>query len=324
MRRPTSAAHVVAAVRRRTSWWGGRPGRNFVLVYHRIPTTPSCDPLGLEVTADRFGRQLEHLAERYEIVRVGQCGVAGARPRIAITLDDGYADNAEVAAPILRRLGVPATFFVTTGGFDDPTEFWWDRLEHLLLEAEDRPGEVSVQVGRRKVVVSLVDRRRRLETLARLNRHLMRQPPAIVERVVSVLATKTGRRLSACARHRRLSVEQARALATDPLFEIGSHSCSHASLGAVPMADASRELADSRRVLGDAVGVTPRLFAYPFGAPATVRRRHAVEAGRTGYEMAFLNVQGAADAASPFSIPRVGVGDWEPDQLVEVLDRWSH
>jgi peptidoglycan/xylan/chitin deacetylase (PgdA/CDA1 family) len=324
MRRPRSIGQAVAGVRRRTSWWGGRPGRNFVLVYHRISAVPGRDPLGLEVSADRFGRQLERLAERYDVVRADQCGVLGSRPRIAITFDDGYADNADLAAPILRRLGVPATFFLTTDAFDDDgIEFWWDRLEHLTLEGDDRPGEVSVDVGRRRVVVSMADPTRRLEALARLNRLLMRRHPTTVERVLAALASLTGRRPPACARHRRLSVEDARAIAADPQFEIGSHTCSHPSLRALAAIDVRRQLADSRRILHDVVGVAPRLFAYPFGAPATVRRDHAVEAGRAGYEMAFLNVPGAADAAWPLGIPRVGVGDWEPDRLVEVLDRWT-
>ena len=51
-------------------------------------------------------------------------GVAGIKsgklpPRaLSITFDDGYANNATVAAPILKRLGLHATFFIATGFLD--------------------------------------------------------------------------------------------------------------------------------------------------------------------------------------------------------------
>lgn len=46
---------------------------------------------------------------------------------LAVTFDDGYADNHELAAPILRSFGIPATFFVVSDFIDSDTVAWWDR-----------------------------------------------------------------------------------------------------------------------------------------------------------------------------------------------------
>lgn len=119
-----------------------------VLCYHSVHTRE----------AAAFRRQLDWLATRFtiapidhvvEIVR-GERPVAG--PTAAITFDDGFRDNFDVAAPILRRLGLPATFFVVTAGRaqDDqarhaapngPDETWparlfmtWDEVRQLAHE----------------------------------------------------------------------------------------------------------------------------------------------------------------------------------------------
>jgi peptidoglycan/xylan/chitin deacetylase (PgdA/CDA1 family) len=98
---------------------GGRPRRRVVvLLYHSVhPTAPfaSVSPAG-------FDRHLEWLRERCRVVpfdrvlqEAGETGSADARPVVAITFDDGYADNHQTALPLLVRHGLPATFFLSSG-----------------------------------------------------------------------------------------------------------------------------------------------------------------------------------------------------------------
>lgn len=72
---------------------------------------------------------------------------ASGPPAVAITFDDGYRDNSEVAWPILREIGCPATFFICTGFLDgDPAvarrfrryrslpPMAWDQVRRLQVE----------------------------------------------------------------------------------------------------------------------------------------------------------------------------------------------
>ena len=56
----------------------------------------------------------------------------GDPKRIAVTLDDGYRDNAEHALPVFRRHGVPFTIFVCPGFCDRTSELWWEALERII------------------------------------------------------------------------------------------------------------------------------------------------------------------------------------------------
>jgi peptidoglycan/xylan/chitin deacetylase (PgdA/CDA1 family) len=67
-----------------------------------------------------FERHLNWLLEECEVIPLRQVLAATTtagrdRPAVAITFDDGYADNHEFAFPLLRKYGVPATVFVTAG-----------------------------------------------------------------------------------------------------------------------------------------------------------------------------------------------------------------
>jgi peptidoglycan/xylan/chitin deacetylase (PgdA/CDA1 family) len=102
-----------------TGIFGRRIGRSALIVaFHRVnDELPedgiTCGSRKFEAFCRFFGSHFRVLPLSQQIAgwQAGQ-SMAGT---LAITFDDGYLDNHEVAAPILRKLGLPATFFVTTG-----------------------------------------------------------------------------------------------------------------------------------------------------------------------------------------------------------------
>ena len=93
-----------------------------ILMYHSVMPDPAAhaDSLGCILHSETaFRAQMELLARHYHPVSLDEV-VASLDGRkelpkrsVAVTFDDGYADNSEVAMPILNRLGIPATFSVT-------------------------------------------------------------------------------------------------------------------------------------------------------------------------------------------------------------------
>ena len=63
---------------------------------------------------------------------------------IAVTFDDGYADNLHCAARLLQKHDVPATFFLTSGYLGGHEEFWWDELTRLVFDPVVLPSKLSI------------------------------------------------------------------------------------------------------------------------------------------------------------------------------------
>src|SRR5690242_4292419 len=88
--------------------------------------------------ADQFARcltELKRVGQPVSLDHILHCirEGDGLPPRsFAITFDDGFENNYSVAAPILRDLGIPATFYVTTNFIDSNAMSWIDRIEYCL------------------------------------------------------------------------------------------------------------------------------------------------------------------------------------------------
>ena len=97
-----------------------RSPKLLVLVYHRVLEQIQPNPLDTKVTLRTFKNQLDGLLRRYPVISldeaIRQCrsGEIKAPIQAVVTFDDGYADNYEIAFPILREKGVCASFFLVT------------------------------------------------------------------------------------------------------------------------------------------------------------------------------------------------------------------
>jgi hypothetical protein len=102
-------------MRRAASGPKARPRLRAVLYHHLTDHACSLvDQLAASTPPDVFEAHVRKIARDYEVVSLDVV-LSGELPRRAllITFDDGYRSVAEVALPILRRLGLPSVFFVT-------------------------------------------------------------------------------------------------------------------------------------------------------------------------------------------------------------------
>lgn len=88
------------------------------LCHHRFEASPGADPIpGMAVTPEALERQIGVLSRIGRFVSLEEAFDPDPAPglRFWLSFDDGYRDNAGILPPILARLGVPATLFITHG-----------------------------------------------------------------------------------------------------------------------------------------------------------------------------------------------------------------
>ncbi len=299
-----------------------RGPQGLVLAYHRVAYTAR-DPFGLCVRPDHFAEHLDVLPGLADVVPLTDVRGSGrrGRRRVSITFDDGYADNVEVAAPMLAERGIAATFFLATGGLDPDSEFWWDRLEHMVLDASEAAPPTELRIDGEAVSIDTRGPDSKMATLVALNRRLRTMTPTGIGSALAELGTLIGDWSGACEHHRRLSPTQARVLLE--AGEIGAHTRSHPLLPSLDDESARDEIAGSRDDAASIAGAPVRHFAYPFGMAGAFDRRTARLVREAGFDAAFINLRGLVRSrTNPYLLPRVAVGDVRGADFSSSVERW--
>jgi len=268
------AARLLAFARRRGR--RGREAHGIVLMYHRIASL-AADPWELAVQPNHFEAQMRELRKHADIVplfRLREEFRKGrrSRPAVAITFDDGYADNLTVAKPILERYEAPATVFLATGYVGRREEFWWNRLARLLLGEQALPQRHKLAAGSEAFgwddpaigVEGKAGQRARLLLHGRLWEWLCVRPEADRSRLLQELEDRLG---APPADHGAwpMTPDEVRALVAGGLVDIGAHTVTHPMLSRLPSGDKAIEIRQSRAYCRRLSGRDPACFAFPHG-----------------------------------------------------------
>jgi peptidoglycan/xylan/chitin deacetylase (PgdA/CDA1 family) len=319
-----------------------------ILLYHRIEDLPS-DPQHMCVRRDHFAEQLAVLRDSFRLVSLSTAvEAAGKREmladrHVAVTFDDGYADNLYNAKPLLQEYEVPATVFVTSDYVDSGREFWWDELERLLLEPGLLPEVLELELNQNVMRWTLGDHARydmqssyafREWTLRESEdptiRHtiyrdllslLRDQPDPTRQAVLAQLRSVAQAREEARPTHRPLTGAELQSLAGD-LVEVGAHTRTHPVLSGLSIMDQWREIAGGARQLSERIGRRPSAFAYPYGWHGQYARATVALVRSLGFKLgcsAFPPWH--ARSHSRFELPRLVVYDCDGDTFARDVVR---
>lgn len=276
-----------------TAAGSGPRARLSILIFHRV--LPSADPLfPQEVHAASFDAICGWLRGWCNVLPLDEAAARladGSLPprALALSFDDGYADNHTVAAPILQRHGLPCSFFISTG-YLDGGRMWNDTVIEALrltpLPSLDLRG-LHPQLEP-LALPDVAARRRAIDTIIQLAKYLpVEERQALVDAVAVRAEVVPPVDLM-------MSSGQVQGLAAMGM-QIGAHTVTHPILARLPRARAREEIETSKRDLERLLGRGVSLFAYPNGKPGEDYSPESVELVReAGFSAAVSTAWGVS------------------------------
>jgi peptidoglycan/xylan/chitin deacetylase (PgdA/CDA1 family) len=287
--------------------------RGVVLRYHALTDTAApvvyaasdiCMPI------DAFRLQMAFVKRAYTVLPLDvlvDAVVAGDKlpaRALAITFDDGYADNLRLGLPVLRALGLPATVYVATGAVADRVPFWVGAVRAIALGS--REPALVLPDG---TAVPLEGPGEREAAAKTLTRALVPLEAGARDAWLAAAATGAGVDLHRTLDGTMLDWAGIRELAAAG-WTIGAHTVTHSNVALLDDARVEAEIGESRDALASAIGAPVHHFCYPnsggqhayFGPAVTAVLR------KLGFRSATTSRPGAlCPGTDPYVLPRLGV-----------------
>lgn len=295
--------------------------RIVILGYHSIQERPElyANSIGYGIThsASVFESQMKLVASKYipvslEEVRYILQGKKQLRKNaVAVTFDDGYRDNCDIADPILRLYGIPATFYICTSWIGTTEAPWFCRLRHAFMTTKCEEWSDSVQGHRYK----LCDAKNR---------------SAVLQAAIGMASSMTGDTRQATIRTIERDLDVTPLGAPGDLMmtwdharklrrlghTVGSHTMTHPNVAhLIDEQIMLTEIGESKRRIEQELQEAILDFSYPHPALNPQWTPKTLEVTKqAGYQTAVTTTPGAVRVGdSPFTLARVMVSGLESD-----------
>lgn len=300
----------------------GARARLSILIFHRV--LPAPDPLFPgEMDAARFDALCGWVKQWFQVLPLDEAVARlqhGDLPSraLSITFDDGYADNHDVALPILQRHGLQAMFYIATG-FLDGGRMFNDTVIEAVRSSRQPVLDLAGLGLDGLATLPLGDWDQRRAAVQAVLKAVKHRPIDERLRLVAAVADRAG---GVLPDNLMMRSDQVRALHRAGM-QIGAHTVSHPILAVLDAAAARQEIDRSRRALEALLDARVGHFAYPNGVPGRDFTPETAGLVRElGFDSAVTTGWGAARRGTdPFQLPRFTPWDRSRHRIAARLAR---
>jgi peptidoglycan/xylan/chitin deacetylase (PgdA/CDA1 family) len=270
--------------------------RLIVLGWHNVrptwyfPAGPGVGERGLE-RQFRLLRRVANVVPLEPALRELSFGRTLPPRAVAITFDDGYRDNLDLAGPLLRRLGLPATCFLVPGILDGQVAPWWERMAWVFTHATAPKLEWDGQVH------ALGEPRAKHQVFKPIAEALKRRNRIGREQGIDELAAQLEPAGSYDPAQQFLDWDGARRL--QDYMAIGSHTTYHAIMANETPQAQHDDLVGARRRLQDELGSEIAVLAYPNGTSVDYDDHTRAAAEAAGHTHSVTTRRGVTTSRTP-------------------------
>lgn len=283
-----------------------------IVMYHAVVK----DPLDVKdwcfIDSRLFREQIAYLKKHFEIIplskAIEQCRNGKITyPTAAITFDDGFQNNYDIAFPILRNAGVPATVFLTTGFTDTDDTIWFCRLNNALAKTQKlslkwKGQQFNLNGSMRKSEIS-VTLQNKLKQFSHLN--LLKE----LRQLILELGEDPDSPVPVDSPFRMLSYNAIKEMIDSGLIEFGAHTHSHAILSLLSLQERREQVESSLEAVQKLTGCPCDLFAYPNGQAQDYDVETIMLLNELGVRYAVTTIKGPNDLRTPLmELRRYGIG----------------
>ncbi len=259
-----------------------------ILTFHRVlPEGEEYFIPPMAISANTFSKLIRWLAKFMKIIDLNdaakQIRAGGFQGRAAaISFDDGYKDNFDVAKDILKQAGIPATFFIPVYPIDKGDPYWWDYLYHVVRRDISEFLKWLKSIGHEQIITQQPLKLFCRSIVQYLNGLGNAERLAFLTDMSKTFGDYDGGRMLMIWNEVKQLIEEG--------FSIGSHSLSHIPLTDLTPDDAEIEIKKSKSALSERLDAEILGFCYPRGA---CNANIAMMAKEAGYAYAVTTVFGS-------------------------------
>jgi peptidoglycan/xylan/chitin deacetylase (PgdA/CDA1 family) len=288
-----------------------------VLQYCRVALL-SHDPLQLAVEPCRFEKQIEYLANNFNVISVNEMKyhlerkTAFREKTVVLTFDVGYADVLYTAKEVLERYEVPAAVFATSANITTETQIWPNVLENYLI-ANRFQGRLDIEIDDELYRWPLTSQDDRFRAYDDLYSILSDKNPSEQKEIIGQINQSLELRANELDNNRTMNAHELKTLEEGELITIGGHTHNYVKLSSLPKWQQIEEVSKNKDVLEEALGHRIEYFSYPFGNDNDHNADTVNVLKDIGFSLACGSCYGTVNLAEEthyYDLPRIKVGNW--------------